>query len=88
MFYLYFFIGCFHLICDIILQLLSFFVNSVRWNSISDEGRAALEMMEDEINSKRGPGELKLSVYVEPFDECDDSDQSNEFYKTDESDEW
>ena len=44
--------------------------------------------MEDEINSKRGPGELKLSVYVEPFDECDDSDESNEFYKTDESDEW
>ena len=32
----------------------SHFLNSVHWNSISDEGKAALEMMKDEINSKRG----------------------------------
>ena len=61
----------------------SFFVNSVRWNSISDEGIAALKMMKDVMNSKRGPGELKLSVY---FD--DESGQSDEFDESDESDEW
>ena len=40
----------------------SFFVNSVKGNSLSDEGRATLEMMEDEMNSKRGPDEHKLRV--------------------------
>ena len=38
------------------------FVNSVRWNSISDEGRAALEMMVDEMNSKQGPDKDKIKL--------------------------
>ena len=50
----------------------SFFVNSVYGDSISDEGRAALEMMEDEMNSKRGPDEHNLTVYVDEFDDYDE----------------
>ena len=38
-----------------------------RGNLLSDEGIAALKMMRDEMNSKRGPDEHKLEVDVELF---------------------
>ena len=49
----------------------SFFVNSVHLNLISDEVRAMLEMMKDEMNSKRGPDEQKLHIIRFLFDELD-----------------
>ena len=49
----------------------SFFVNSVWGNSLSDEGIAALEMMKDEMNSKRGPDEHNLSFRTFCLDEFD-----------------
>ena len=41
-----------------------FFVNSVSWNSISDEGEGALLKMKQEINSKRTPNEDKLKIDI------------------------
>ena len=39
-----------------------FFVNSVQRNNISDEGKAALVKMEQEMDSKRTPYEDKLNI--------------------------